>query len=81
MFARILKFTAIALNSLRENKKQAILTMLGIVIGIAAVISILSFGKGAERLILFSVESFGTRSIFVQPGGGTARWSTECHGD
>ncbi len=69
--ARLIKFARIALVSLKENKKQAVLTMLGIVIGIAAVIAILSLGKGAEKLILSSVESFGNRSIFVQPGGGT----------
>jgi putative ABC transport system permease protein len=68
---RIWKFIRIALAALWENKTKAILTMLGIVIGIGAVILIISIGKGAERLILSSVESFGPRSIFVQPGGGT----------
>lgn len=68
---RIWKFIRIALAALLENKTKAILTMLGIIIGIGAVILIISIGKGAEKLILSSVESFGPRSIFVQPGGGT----------
>ncbi|MBD3270094.1 FtsX-like permease family protein [Candidatus Peregrinibacteria bacterium] len=67
---RIIKFVRIAFVSLTENKTQAFLTMLGIIIGIAAVIMVLSIGRGAEKLILSSVESFGNRSIFVQPGGG-----------
>lgn len=45
--------------------------MMGIVIGIGSVILMVSVGKGAEGLILASVKSFGDRSIFVQPGGGT----------
>jgi putative ABC transport system permease protein len=68
---RIWKFIRIALTALWENKTKALLTMLGIIIGIGAVILIISIGKGAEKLILSSVESFGPRSIFVQPGGGT----------
>lgn len=68
---RVLKFVKISLNSLFENKSRSFLTMLGIIIGIGSVILMVSIGKGAERLILASIESFGNRSIFVQPGGGT----------
>jgi putative ABC transport system permease protein len=69
MIDRIVKFFRIALLSLTENKTQALLTMRGIIIGIGAVIVILSIGRGAEGLILKSVESFGNRTIFVHPGG------------
>ncbi len=72
MFHRIIKFMKVAFTSLFENKVQAFLTMLGIIIGIGAVIAVLSIGKGAESLILNTVESFGSRSIFIQPGGGDA---------
>ena len=68
--ARILKFISIAIKSLLNNKSQALLTMMGIIIGIGSVILMISVGKGAESLILASVRSFGNRSIFVQPGGG-----------
>jgi len=67
---RIIKFIGIALRSLLNNKSQALLTMMGIVIGIGSVILMVSVGKGAESLILVSVQSFGNKSIFVQPGGG-----------
>lgn len=68
--SRILKFIHISLGSLFENKTRSFLTMLGIIIGIGSVILMVSVGKGAESLILASVQSFGNRSIFVQPGGG-----------
>ena len=68
---RILKFIKISLTSLMENKTRSFLTMLGIIIGIGSVILMVSVGKGAESLILTSVQSFGNRSIFIQPGGGT----------
>lgn len=67
---RIFKFIGIALRSLFNNKSQALLTMMGIIIGIGSVILMVSVGKGAESLILASVQSFGNKSIFVQPGGG-----------
>lgn len=68
---RTVKFIGIAWKALIANKRQALLTMLGIVIGIGSVIMMVSVGKGAESLILASVQSFGNRSIFIQPGGGT----------
>ncbi len=68
---RIIKFIRLALASLTENKSRSFLTMLGIIIGIGSVILMVSVGKGAEALILDSVQSFGNRSIFIQPGGGS----------
>ncbi len=65
------KFVIIAWKSLISNKKQAVLTMLGVIIGIGSVILMVSVGKGAESLILASVKSFGNQSLFIQPGGGT----------
>jgi len=67
----ILKFIQISFSSLLENKSRTVLTMLGIVIGIGSVVLMTSLGKGAEAVILSSVQSFGARSIFVQPGGGS----------
>lgn len=69
---RTLRFIDISLRSLWNNKMRSILTMLGIIIGIGSVILMISVGKGAESLILASVQSFGNRSIFIQPGGGTS---------
>jgi len=57
-----------ALESLNANKMRSMLTVLGIVIGVAAVISMLSIGRGAEASITARIESFGTNLIYVTPG-------------
>lgn len=59
-----------ALQSLTRNKSRAILTVLGIVIGIAAVILMLSIGQGAQGLILNQVADLGSDQIFVESGAG-----------
>ena len=53
---------------IRSNKSRSALTILGIVIGIAAIILIMSVGKGAENLILEEVRGLGSRTIIVEPG-------------
>ena len=58
-----------ALESLTSNKLRTSLTMLGIVIGVAAVIALLSVGQGAAASITNSINSIGTNLIFVSPGG------------
>lgn len=58
--------------SLRRNRSRSALTVLGIVIGIAAVIVMLSVGKGAEGYILGQVADLGADQMFIEPsqGGG-----------
>src|SRR3989338_5393479 len=55
-------------KSLFVNKKRTTLTMLGIVIGIAAVIIIFSVGAGAQSLIVNELSSIGSDLIGVMPG-------------
>jgi putative ABC transport system permease protein len=57
-----------ALESLNANKLRSVLTVLGIVIGVAAVIAMLSIGRGASATITSSIESMGTNQIYVSPG-------------
>ncbi len=59
-----------ALQSLARNKSRSVLTVLGIVIGIAAVILMLSIGQGAQGLILHQVADLGSDQIFVESGAG-----------
>lgn len=59
-----------ATESLRRNKSRSALTVLGIIIGIGAVILMLSIGKGAEGLILSQVSEFGSDIIYIEPGSG-----------
>ncbi|HKJ28338.1 MAG TPA: ABC transporter permease [Anaerolineales bacterium] len=58
-----------ALESLTSNKLRSGLTILGIVIGVAAVIAMLAVGRGAEAEITGSIEGIGTNLIFVFRGG------------
>jgi putative ABC transport system permease protein len=58
-----------ALESLASNKLRSGLTILGIVIGVAAVIAMLGVGRGAEAEITGSIEGIGTNLIFVFRGG------------
>ena len=58
-----------ALESLTGNKLRSGLTILGIVIGVAAVIAMLAVGRGAEASITGSITSIGTNLLFVFSGG------------
>jgi putative ABC transport system permease protein len=59
-----------ALESLVANKLRSALTVLGIVIGVGAVIAMLSIGRGAQNTITGSIEGIGTNLLFVVSGGG-----------
>jgi putative ABC transport system permease protein len=57
-----------SIESLSGNKLRSMLTVLGIVIGVAAVIAMLSIGRGAQASITSRIESMGTNLIYVTPG-------------
>jgi putative ABC transport system permease protein len=59
-----------ALESLSSNKLRSGLTVLGIVIGVAAVIAMLAIGTGAQDSITGSISGIGTNLLFVYGGGG-----------
>ncbi len=54
--------------NLKSNKGRSVLSILGIVIGIAAVIMIISIGDGAQGLILSQIETVGSNTITIMPG-------------
>jgi putative ABC transport system permease protein len=58
----------IALRALARNKMRSILTMLGIVIGVAAVIAMVGVGRGAQQKVQDQIASMGTNLIFVSAG-------------
>ena len=62
----------ISFRALRVNKMRSALTMLGIVIGVAAVIAMLSVGTGASTQISQQIASMGSNLIMVLPGATTA---------
>lgn len=57
-----------ALGGLHSNKSRSALTILGIVIGITAIMLVLSLGSGAQDLILSQVQGMGSRTIVAVPG-------------
>ncbi len=66
----ILLFTIIrvAFQALSRNKMRSILTMLGIIIGVGAVIAMVSIGQGAQATISQQIASAGSNMLFVTPG-------------
>ena len=66
----------IALKALNRNKIRSILTMLGIIIGVGAVIAMVSLGKGAQRQIQEEIASMGTNNLMVWTGT-TRNWGIQ----
>jgi putative ABC transport system permease protein len=62
----------IAMRALRVNKMRALLTMLGIIIGIAAVIAMVAIGSGASKMISDQISSIGSNLLLVLPGSTTS---------
>lgn len=59
----------IALRALTNNKLRAFLTMLGIIIGVASVITMLAIGQGSKRSIQAQISEMGSNMIMIHPGG------------
>ncbi len=64
-------FTA-SLQALARNKMRSALTMLGVFIGVAALIAMVAVGDGASAAVKKQLESLGTNMVVVQPGATTA---------
>ena len=61
----------IALKALANNKMRGFLTMLGIIIGVASVITMLAIGQGSKRSIQSQISEMGSNMIMIQPGADT----------
>lgn len=59
----------IALRALANNKMRGFLTMLGIIIGVASVITMLAIGQGSKRSIQAEISEMGSNMVMIQPGG------------
>ena len=59
----------IALRALSNNKLRAFLTMLGIIIGVASVITMLAIGQGSKKSIQAQISEMGSNMIMIHPGG------------
>ncbi|RZJ67647.1 MAG: FtsX-like permease family protein [Flavobacterium sp.] len=60
----------IAFKALKLNKMRAFLTMLGVIIGVASVITMLAIGEGSKESIKTQISSMGSNMITVRPGAG-----------
>ena len=61
-----------ALRALRRNKLRSALTMLGIIIGVAAVVTMVSIGRGADAAVQQQIKSLGNDMLMVMPGATTS---------
>jgi len=61
-----------ALEALRANPTRSILTTLGIIIGVAAVIIVVAIGSGARELVVSRIKSLGSNLLIVEPGAVTS---------
>ena len=63
-----LESLTVAINALRANKVRSILTMLGIIIGVGAVIAMIALGQGAKKAVEDSISALGTNLLMIRPG-------------
>ncbi|MFI5175490.1 MAG: ABC transporter permease [Terriglobia bacterium] len=62
----------VAVMALQRHKLRSVLTMLGIIIGVGAVIAVFAIGSGAQKMIDDQIAQAGTNLIFISPGTQTA---------
>ncbi|MGZ8430455.1 MAG: ABC transporter permease [Candidatus Deferrimicrobiaceae bacterium] len=62
----------VAYRSLRANKMRSVLTMLGMIIGVAAIIAMVALGQGANERIAAQIASIGSNLLLVLPGSTTS---------
>ena len=65
---RIHRTVGTALRALRRNVTRAVLTAVGIIIGVAAVIAMMEIGKGSSTQIQKTIASMGANNLLIQPG-------------
>jgi len=65
---KVLESIRIAMRALAANKLRSVLTMLGIIIGVGAVIALMSIGRGVEKFVTDRFTSLGSNLLFVVPG-------------
>ncbi|QEY13585.1 MacB family efflux pump subunit [Cellvibrio sp. KY-YJ-3] len=66
--------TKTAFRSLHSNIFRTVLTLLGIVIGVASVITLMAIGDGAKKSVVDSISAMGSNLLLVRPGGPTQRF-------
>ncbi|MBV7434002.1 MacB family efflux pump subunit [Cardiobacteriaceae bacterium TAE3-ERU3] len=78
-FARYTSAFHMALRAIIGHKLRAFLTMLGIIIGIASVVSVVALGQGAQQQVLADISDLGSNTIEIYPGELGDRRSARIH--
>ena len=68
---RTIRVMRIALRAVRRNPMRAMLTILGIIIGVASVIAMMEIGKGSATAIQRTIASMGADNVLIQPGSAS----------
>ena len=68
MTQMLLNALLLALRAIRRNLMRSFLTVLGVVIGVAAVITMVTLGNGATRMVSEQISSLGSNLLMVRPG-------------
>src|ERR1044072_7096753 len=64
----LLNIILVAFRALQRNKMRAARTMLGIIIGVSAVVAMVTIGQGAQATVQAQIDSIGTNLLFVSAG-------------
>jgi putative ABC transport system permease protein len=67
------EFFRVSFSALLANKVRSLLTMLGIIIGVGAVITMISLGQGAKKAVSDRLQALGTNLIYIRAGSGPSR--------
>jgi putative ABC transport system permease protein len=69
-----LEFLKLAMFAITRNKTRAFLTMLGIIVGVGAVIAMIGIGEGSKQAALKLIKNMGSNTLMIFPGGGNNRF-------
>jgi len=65
----------LALREIRRNITRAFLTVIGVVIGVAAVVTMVTLGRGATEMVKSQISNLGSNLMILRPGQGWGQWS------
>src|SRR6202140_3141783 len=68
----LLSTLQVAARALLRNKTRSILTMLGVIIGVGAVIAMIGIGQGADQTVQKQIATLGSNMLFISSGSGIA---------
>jgi putative ABC transport system permease protein len=70
----LIEFLKLALFAITRNKTRAFLTMLGIIVGVGAVIAMIGIGEGSRQAALKLIQNMGSNTVTIFPGGSNNRF-------